>query len=287
MLRIVFVMLLLTLTSACSENKPLGVMSHDDVEAVNVHEVSEFDQAALLKSNKEKSKYLAYVHHLSVEFEKAKLASAHRAVISACEKDIKYECTILSDDYSSGEYSSGRIQLRVKPEGVPFFSNLASQEGDVATQSKQAEDLSLSILDTAKRIEQLERFEKKLIALESRADADIDSLLKVASQLSETQTQLEYLQGSKATLLQRVQTDILNINLKLKYETSFFNSIGDAFGDFGEEFTYAIEGLIGSIAYIIPWTIFLMLMFFIVRAIFRFLNIKVFRGKQKNNDGTP
>ena len=89
--------------------------------------------------------------------------------------------------------------------------------------------------------------------MEPRADADIDSLLKVASQLTETQTQtqLEYLQGSKATLLQRVQTDILNINLRLKYNDSFVNLMGEAFSNFGEEFTYAIGNLIGAIAYII------------------------------------
>ena len=106
--------------------------------------------------------------------------------------------------------------------------------------------MTVSILDTGKRIEQLERFEKKLLKLESRSDADIDSLLKVASQLSETQTQLEYLQGSRAALLQRVQTDILNINLNRIYDESFLGTISDAFGDFGESFTYAIEGLINA-----------------------------------------
>jgi len=264
--------------SACAE-KPAG----DSYLHSEKAEAPAQDQASVT-SEKKSPKYLAYTHVLAVELEEEKLGLAHKLITSACEQDLKYDCAILNDDYTSGEYSSGRIKLRVKPEGAKFFLSLASQEGEVATQSREAEDLTLSILDTAKRIEQLERFEKKLIALESRADADIDSLLKVASQLAETQTQLEYLQGSKATLLQRVQTDILNINLRLKYNDSFVNSMGEAFSNFGEEFTYAIEGLIGAIAYIVPWTIFLLLMFFVVRASFRFLNGKVFRGKRRGND---
>ena len=280
MLRLFLSVCITFLISACGQEVDLNSSYKHSVEGESTAEPVSLPEA----SKKQTPKYLAYVHVVSVELEKATLASVHNAVTSACENDLKYDCTILSDDYSSGEYPSGRIQLRVKPEGVAFFSNLASREGDVATHSRQAEDLTLSILDTAKRIEQLERFEKKLIALESRADADIDSLLKVASQLSETQTQLEYLQGSKATLLQRVHADILNINLRLKHDDSFWASIGGAFSDFGDEFTYAIEGLVNAIAYIIPWTLFLLFMFFIVRALFRFLNMKVFKGKRKNDD---
>lgn len=273
MLKLLTPFFLLIVVSACAE------VASNDSYLSREPLVQEQDVAT---GKKKSSKYLAYIHHLSVEFEKKKLASTHKSITSACEKDVKFECSILNDNYISGGHSSGRIQLRVKPEGIVFFSSLASQEGEIASQSRQAEDLAVNILDTGKRIEQLERFEKKLIALESRADADIDSLLKVASQLSETQTQLEFLQGSRAVLLQRVQTDILNINLQLKYDRSFLKSMGEAFSDFGENLTHAIEGLINAIAYIIPWSLFLMLMFFIVRSLFRFLNIKVFRGKAKD-----
>ena len=279
MLKVLMSFVVLVFLCACSEGPLNKNASFSGVEQTE----SELDQ----NPAKETSKYLAYIHNFSVELEREKISFLHKKIISACEQDREYQCVILSDNYSSGEYSSGRITLRLKPEGVGFFSQLVSQNGNIASQSRKAEDLTVSILDTGKRIEQLERFEKKLLKLESRSDADIDSLLKVASQLAETQTQLEYLQGSRAALLQRVQTDILNINLNRIYDESFLGTISDAFGDFGESFTYAIEGLINAIAYIIPWTLFLMLMFFIVRAIFRFLNIKIFKGRQKvnTNDG--
>ena len=71
-----------------------------------------------------------------MELEKEKPGLAHKLITSACEQDLKYDCAILNDDYTSGEYSSGRIKLRVKPEGAKFFLSLASQEGEVATQSR-------------------------------------------------------------------------------------------------------------------------------------------------------
>jgi len=279
MFKLVCVVIVFIFISGCSQGNDGGsVLSSSKIE-------SDFATDALptpiaQPEGHEKSKYLAYIHNLVIELKAGKLALAHKAVVDACDADSKFKCTILEDDYRAGQYSSGRIQLRVTPAGVGYFLSLASQDGAVASQSRVSEDLAASILDNAKRIEHLERFEKKLIALEGRTDADIDSLLKVASQLSETQTQLEYLQGSKAALLQRVQMEIVNISFVSENEASFIKSMGAAFSGFGDEFTYAIEGLIGSAAHIIPWTVFLLLLFFILRAIFRFFNIKIFNGRR-------
>lgn len=186
MVKLAYITVIFVLLAGCSDKPANGsqVLTDQGAEAVVVSAPDSQN------GNQQKSQYLAYTHNLIVELDVDKLASAHKAVTDACDSDEQFGCAILNDDYRSGAYSSGRIQLRVKPVGVAHFLNLASQDGVVASQSRAAEDLAASILDNARRIEHLERFEKKLIALESRSDADIDSLLKVASQLSETQTQL-------------------------------------------------------------------------------------------------
>jgi len=277
MRRIVLILLGCFFITACSE----APHESSDSQPASIEAADNAQQS----KKKESAKYLAYVHNLSIEIERDKLASVHKKIIGECEKDTRFECAILIGDLRVGDrYQASSIQLRVKPEGVSYFSSLASQDGRVASQSRKAEDLSASIFDNAKRIEQLQRYQKKLEELEQREDADIDALLKVAAELASTQSQLELLQGSKAKLLKRVNTDILNINFNTLSDTSFYSPITESFSDFGEVLSEAIAGLINAIAYIVPWSLFLMFMFFIFRGLFRFLNDRVFSKKKQSND---
>lgn len=280
MRRIVLILFVCSVISACGVNE--SQVSRADIKASPEIYLANQNKTANIEpeAKKKTAEYLAYIHELTINVEGSKIESVHKNLINECDKDTRFECSILSDDLRSGDsYVSSNIQFRVKPEGVPYFSSLASQGGRVAAQSRQSEDLSVSIFDKTKRIEQLERYQAKLMLLEVKADADIDSLIKVASELANTQTELEFLRGSKAQLMQRVQTDILNIRLNTIRDTSFFAPIIDSFSYFGEEFSEAIAGLVSSIAYLLPWTVFLLFMFFIVRGLFRFLNNRVFRKR--------
>lgn len=254
--------------SACSEGETLGVAD----SALQT-------QIELEAGKKQSANFLAYVHTIDIDIQLNKLSTVHKKIIAECEKDDKYNCSVLNERYRSGDYASSEIQLRVRPEGVTYFSELASQGGEFASQSRIAEDLAVSIFDNAKRIEQLERYRSKLAELESKPDADIDSLLKIAAELASTQTQLEQLQGSREKMLERVKMDILNIHLSALDNGGFYTPVKDTVSDFGEIFAEAIASLIHAIAYIVPWSIFLLLFFFILRALFRFFNAVLFHKK--------
>ena len=215
------------------------------------------------------AKYLAYVHNLEVELESKALVDAHNQLIAACQKDAEYSCLVLDVSLRTGDRSQSKIQLRVKSEGLHHFSNIVSKEGRVLSNSTSAVDLADRIVDNLKRIEMLESYRAKLIALEARPNADLDSLMKIASELATVQSDLEFAQGRKSKLLTRVERDVLNIKMTTPYSASISNPIVDSVVSFTDELSYGVASVISASAFIFPWLIFLLLLFVFIRWIFR------------------
>jgi len=256
---------LLTFLSACAEKtEPSGVLGV----------FNSTSSAAKTREQDEKSKFMAYEHSLSIELEKKLISSVHIDIIRKCEADTKYSCVVVSSNLSSGDYQSSNISVRVKPDGVAYFSSLASEKGEVASQSTQAQDLSDSIRDNAKRTEMASNYRDKLLLLEATEGNDIEAMVKIASELSKVQSQLEFAQGERAKLFKKIETELLNINISPPSLTGFWAPIGDSLTSFGDDLAYGISDVISSAASIIPWFIFLIILFLVARFIFRLLKVK-------------
>lgn len=259
--KILSTLLLLFLLSSCAEKSDMGSTSGSVTS----------ERSSTARQKNEATKYLAYVHDLKVEIDSGQVADTHSRIVQACDTDELYSCVVLDASISLSRYQRSTIQLRLKPEGVAHFSSLANEGGTISSQSSRAEDLSDSIVDNIKRIEMLESYRDKLQALEAKPNDDIESLVKIASELSSVQNDLEFAQGKGAKLLQRVETDILNIQLTAPVNRSFWQPITDSLGDFGSQLSYGIATVITSSAYLLPWAIFLIILFFILRRLYKFI----------------
>lgn len=236
-------------------------------------EVSVADSAAQTKA-KEASKYLAYIHRLNLAVDREKVATAHTTLTNACDQDTVYSCVILDSSLSVGDYANADIKLRMLPAGIPHFIKLIDQQGDIVARSSSAEDLGDKIVDSTKRIEMLESYRNKLLALEAKPDGDINALVTIASELAKVQNDLEYAQGKRQKLLKRVENDILLVNFNTPYNYSFWSPINDSFDEFGENLSDGIATVITFSAYVIPWGLFLILLFFLLRKVWRFARRK-------------
>ncbi len=271
-LKSIGVLLMLTLLNACSdENKPAGVISayDDDYSVGNSAGLS--TKSIAQTPGEQKNRYLAYQHNLSIEVDNALIASIHGEIVSQCEADTQFGCVVLNSNLNSGDYQSSQISLRLLPEGVGYFSNIASQKGNVASQSSIAQDLGDNIRDTTKRAEMAINYRDKLLALEAKETDDIDALVKIASELSRVQSEIEFAQGERAKLFQRVETQLLNISLTKPRIAGFWGPISDSLTSFKGDLAYGISDVISSSATIIPWFIFLIILFLVTRLMFRLL----------------
>ncbi|MFT7532696.1 MAG: hypothetical protein ACI9FD_003729 [Gammaproteobacteria bacterium] len=220
-------------------------------------------------NQKERGKFLAYAHRISVDLPEEEINPRFQKIIYLCTNDEKHQCTILHSSFNSRDHDSSNIELRIKPEGVATIIDLASVGGQLSNQSTDVEDLGDSIVDNQKRLEMLQKYRKRLEVLELKSANDVESLIKIASELSSVQSDLEYAEGKKAKLLQRVQMDIVNISLYSRNTLSFWDPIADAIGDFGSNLAEGISQAITAVAFLLPWLLILILLICVVRIIWR------------------
>lgn len=216
-----------------------------------------------------KDSYLSYEHFFTIDTTTENLSKTYKDTIQSCVKDEKFECAILDSRISTGKYPSAQIRLRLKPEGVKDIINVASDKGKIVQESTHIEDLAKPIVDNKQRLDMLESHRERLLALREKAADDIESLIKVSSELSKVQTEIELANGERAFLNQRVSMDIVNLNFQVEYHRSFWSPIRESLSDFSNNLSDGIAGTIIVAAYLLPGFIILLVMFVVIRFVWK------------------
>ncbi len=210
---------------------------------------------------------LARSHRVSVDVERENLNAAHARAEAAC--NATKGCDVLHSSVSSGDYPRGHLNLRLNPEDVPDLIKTASEDGDIVEQSTSAEDLAKPIFDQETRLAQLRQYLDELTALRQTAKNDVDALIRVAGEISRTQSQLEAAEGQRAYLQQRVDTETLNIDFVVDTERGFLAPIANALSEFTETLGDGIGNAILGAAFILPWLAILLPIFYLVLYLWR------------------
>lgn len=246
------------------------------------------DSAGILNSEKtqrEKDAYLSYEHFFTIDTTSEKLLKSYNETIDFCAKSKKYGCTILDSRISTGKYQSAHIRIRIEPEGVKNILKVASNNGKIVQKSTHIEDLAKPIVDNKQRIDMLESHRDRLLALQEKASNDIEALIKVSSELSKVQSDIELAMGEKDFLHQRVSKDIVNFDFQVEYYRSFWRPIKESLSDFSNNLSEGISGTIIAAAYLLPGIIALLGMFVVIRFAWK----KIYRTKraQPANSADP
>ena len=215
------------------------------------------------------SEFLAYEHTLVVDVDENRLAGSFESVVDACAADDDNQCTVLHSEINQSDYSWASVRMRVKPEGVDAIANLAAGSGDVVRHSTSVEDLAKTIADLDKRIEILTTTRDRLLELEERGADDVDSLIKITTELTRVQAELEQAMGQSEYQRQRIDMDILNIQFVVEAGRSFWGPVIDAFSSFGSRLSRGLADTISAIAYLIPWSILIFFIGYLLRKLWR------------------
>ncbi len=219
------------------------------------------------RSDAEKKDYLAYEHAVTFDVEESKIAAMFETAQSTCRQAAADQCVLLESKISSGRHAHASVVLRAKPAGVRNVIAALSKDGEVTERSTTAEDIAKPIEDTVRKLDMLNDYRGKLEALRARAAADVDALIKVNRELAEVQSQIEALNGQRAWLKQRVDTEILRISIQSQRQGSFWQPVSVAFADFGSNLSYGISSLVLASAYLAPWLVLIALCIWIFRRV--------------------
>ena len=226
----------------------------DDVAPVGVQPMAE---------QKERNSNLAYEHHYGVELgDGVGVRARYQATLLHCNEHPGQRCTILSSSISS---TSATIRVRIKGEGVAALVAAAAESGTIVSERISAEDLTKSVADNAKRVEILEAYQARLLQLEARTDQGIESLIKVAAELSQVQSDIELGRASAAHFEKRIALDLVTIDFSTDTEESSWSILGEAFGEFGTNLSQGTASAVTGVAFLLPWLIVLIVLFLALR----------------------
>lgn len=217
--------------------------------------------AARLEGRDKGSEFLAYEHSVSVDTGEAQLRPLYEKVIAACKADTVNGCILLDSSIDSGRHVQARISMRAKQAGVKKLVDLVAAGGDVTSQGTKVEDLGRPVFDSNKRLAMLRQYQAQLQTLEQRSAKDVDALIKVTKELATVQTELEQATAANAQLIQRIESDLLNVSLSSQGRQSFWSPIRHSLGNFTENLSEGTGNAITALAYILPWLLAFVLLF--------------------------
>jgi hypothetical protein len=251
-----FSFLTMLVASGCSEHHATG-------RVVAPAMLAETDAGARAKST------LSREHSVVIDVPEAGLVVGFQRVADRCSSDSAHHCTILQSDLSSGDLPSGVIKLRIDPEAVDDLIALAAAQGKLERRSTQVEDLADAIADTQAHIEMLTSYRKQLLELQAKAAANVDAAIKIASELSTVQTNLERANGEAAYQTKRTTTDVVNIEFVVPEHKAFWRPVREAFRDFLGNLSNGVSQAITAVAYIVPWLFVVVPGLYLVRFLWR------------------
>jgi flagellar biosynthesis chaperone FliJ len=265
MKRLILCVLFLLSLAACS--KPDA--AHEDIAVAASPRLA----AAPLQKT---ASFLAYEHAVSIVTEGDRLAALFEAAQAACRQAAAEQCTILESQLNTGRGVSASLRFRAKPEGIQKVLAVLTAQAKVSNQSTTAEDLEAPIADSTKKLAMLKDYRDKLEALRARGSNDIDALIKLNRELAQVQSDIESYEGTRAHLMQRVDTEILRVSMESADEQTFWGPIRNALEDFAGHLSQGFSMAITTIAFCTPWVLLLALVLVLVRALWR--RRKKFRG---------
>ena len=212
---------------------------------------------------------LAYEHHFIIEVEAKDLNEVVDSVTSACNADVSNVCKVLAASVTTGEYAGATVRLRIAPPGVDTILKLVGSLGTISHRETRVEDLAEPIADNEIRLSTLNGYLEKLRALEVKSEQDVDALIKVESEMSRVQSEVERITGLLEYDNKRIKTEIIELSFSTQELRGFWSPIGGALSDFSTDLSEGVSSTISGTAYVLPWLVIVIPLFILFRYIWR------------------
>jgi hypothetical protein len=214
---------------------------------------------------------LALQHSISLEIEPSKVQPLFHQIEEMCQKiSITQHCQLLNSNLSKEQEPSANLSLKAKAQGIKMIIEVLNKN-NVTNYAINSENLAGSISDVQKRVAMLTSYRDNLEQLSKKTNASLDSLMKVNQEMATVQSEIETLRGEHAFMVDRVQTQTLNISIsaksKMSSDASFIEQIKNAIIESIDGFIIAFKFFIVSLIYLLPWVFVGFVVYFIYRKI--------------------
>ncbi len=183
------------------------------------------------------------------------------------EKCRALKCTILSTNLDREDDGTidASLSIRLPPEGLPeFVQTLGSPPARIVRHSESAEDKTVAVLDTEKRLEAKVAVRERLLALlKDASKASPGDLASIEKQLGDVQGEIESLTATQYylnTITETVKVDISYRGITHIEGDLDFTPIDRAVHGIGRTTVESIASFVSFVAAITPWLPFVALL---------------------------
>lgn len=201
---------------------------------------------------------LAIEYKLVFETDSASVESAFHGMAEACAAVASNGCSVVSSRLSDRFRASSEVTLRAVPESVDGLVAAARSFGRLVEQSTNTSDLTEAVRDIGSRIAMLKDQRRRLLELQASALGDVESLIKIAEQLANVQTELEKAEADSANTALQIERNILSMQFQSD-EVPAFGPVIDALRDFGGNLLRGLASAIRGLAFVLPWFLLVVL----------------------------
>jgi hypothetical protein len=206
----------------------------------------------------------SYSHAISILMPHDAVAPRFQRARDACLNDKTLECTLVSAslDMQEGSKETGAsadLDVALPHGKLADFEKVLldplpqDRFGKVlvASRSTQAENVGGRIADTDRKIAQLTAYRDSLAALAKRADTNVNDLIKLESELSKVQNDLDEALAAKRDLGVSVAKESLHATLSEK--SALFDPIARVWSNGLDEFVASTASAIDFLIRAVPW----------------------------------
>ena len=206
-------------------------------------------------------RFIAYTHRYAIEAERAKLRAVLDAHIARCKQ---LDCVMVSQTYNDESEQtppSGALSARVaRKDREAFVTALKSDDSRVLSQTTQAQDLTMQVVDVEARMANLTQLRDRLRKLLADPRSGIKEAIEVEKQLAQTQGELDSMQAQRRVLAQQTERELFDISYQARrgvVSHGLFEPVKSALLNFGRVFMESVAGLITFVAAVFVWLVLL------------------------------
>lgn len=217
-------------------------------------------------------RYIASKHTIELSAPGAQLQQHFLAIQAQC---LKLGCEILEATQIAEQPDgapSASLTARVPPQSFDAFLAGAQVHAKMLSHHSESEDKTAEVINVEAKINNLEALRQRVAELLAKQTGNLKETLEAEKQLSETQAELDTINGLRRVLAK--QTDMVRVEIKLvaqslAAEHSFMAPLSEALKNAGSIFMSSLAALITVAVGAFPWLVVLVGVVYLVRRIRR------------------
>ena len=193
------------------------------------------------------------------------MRAVYEKLLELCQADAADACQQMTSALETSPNAHADIKFRVNGGGVPGLRAILDKNGEIIGETTTVEDAAEPAADNARHIAQLKAYLENVQAMHDRPGNDLDTLMRLARELADTQTSIDQLSGDGARIADHSRQQNLEIIITPTEQDEKWAPIGHSLRNSLTAMGSSFAALVALLAYVIPWMLLAVPVYYAVR----------------------